>query len=147
MDAQDLLNDKAKAGGKLFSVAPSAGMAEVLALLHDRKISSALVLDGEKMVGLITLRELANAAHRLGKDIFSASAAQVMNPTPATVNPGYSLRDLQKLFTEQHITHAPVMEGERLVGIISYHDMARSALAQSDFENQMLKKYIKNWPE
>jgi CBS domain-containing protein len=147
MDAQDLLNHKAKAGGQLFSVKPADSMADVLAMLYDRKISSALVLEGEKMVGLITLRELANAAHRLGKDIFTATAAEVMNTNPATVNPGYSLRDLQKLFTEQHITHAPVMEGERLVGIISYHDMARSALAQSDFENQMLKKYIKNWPE
>jgi CBS domain-containing protein len=147
MDVQDLLNDKAKAGGQIFSVTPDSGMGEVLALMYDKNISSALVLDGARMAGLITLRELADRAHELGTGIFTAKAKDVMNADPPTVNPGYSLRDLQRLFTDKHITHAPVMQGDQLVGVVSYHDMARSALAQSDFENQMLKKYIKNWPE
>ncbi len=147
MDVQDLLDDKAKAGGTVYSVAATAGVPEVLALLEMHHISSALVLDGERMLGLITMKELAQAAHRLGVSFFGALAQDIMNAAPPVANPGYSLRDLQKLMTDKHVTHIPVMEGDRLVGIVSYHDMARSALAQSDFENQMLKKYIKNWPE
>ena len=49
--------------------------------------------------------------------------------------------------TELHITHVPVMNHGTLVGILSFHDIARSAIKDVDFENMLLKQYIRNWPE
>ncbi|MFY8063627.1 MAG: CBS domain-containing protein [Usitatibacteraceae bacterium] len=53
---------------------------------------------------------------------------------------------LRGLMTELHITHVPVMDADKLVGILSFHDIARSAIKDVAFENQLLKQYIKNWP-
>ena len=49
--------------------------------------------------------------------------------------------------TENRISHLPVMEGDTLLGVISFHDVARACLNAADFENRLLKRYIKHWPE
>lgn len=75
-----------------------------------------------------------------------AKCAQIMNANPATAKPQDTVDHLRGLMTELHITHVPVMDADKLVGILSFHDIARSAIKDVAFENQLLKQYIKNWP-
>jgi CBS domain-containing protein len=69
-----------------------------------------------------------------------------MDAKPAVVRPEDSADTLRTTMTERHVTHVPVVKGRALVGIVSFHDIARSAIKDVAFENKLLKQYIKNWP-
>jgi len=51
------------------------------------------------------------------------------------------------VMAKSHINHLPIMDGNRLIGIMSFHDVARACLKEANFENSLLKRYIKHWPE
>jgi CBS domain-containing protein len=148
----DLLNDKvqqAKSEHKraLVSVGPDTSVAEAVASMTKHEISSMLVMDGGEMVGLITFRELLNGLNAHGGNLLQAKCRNVMKINPPVAKPDESVDRLRSLMTELHITHVPVVDHGVLVGILSFHDIARSAIKDVAFENQLLKQYIKNWPE
>jgi CBS domain-containing protein len=99
------------------------------------------------MAGLVTLRQLVNAMHHMGAAMLSAKAADVMNPEPVIASPAMSGDELRAVMAKTKVTHVPVLDGDKVVGILSFHDVARAELSQTEFENALLKKYIKNWPE
>ncbi|MCE2991022.1 MAG: CBS domain-containing protein [Burkholderiales bacterium] len=148
MTVSELLADKARQSpnSTLFTISPLAGVAEAVALMNEKAISSAIVAEAGRMQGLITLREILAALHARGGAIMDAKCAQIMNANPATAKPQDTVDHLRGLMTELHITHVPVMDADKLVGILSFHDIARSAIKDVAFENQLLKQYIKNWP-
>jgi CBS domain-containing protein len=92
------------------------------------------------------LREILAALNARGGAITEASCRDVMKTDPPTAKPGDTVDHLRGLMTELHITHVPVMDADKLVGILSFYDIARSAIKDVAFENQLLKQYIKNWP-
>ncbi|MGB9151321.1 MAG: CBS domain-containing protein [Burkholderiales bacterium] len=143
MIVSDILAHK---GAALFHIGPQKTMAEAVALMVKCNIGSVLVMDGEKLAGLITLREVLRGIDRLGDRFLAASVSDVMNPQPLSVSPEDSVDDLRSLMTENHISHAPVMDHGKLIGILSFHDVAKKALKDASFENTLLKQYIKNWP-
>ncbi len=145
----ELLADKAKQSGSttLYSLPPSAPVADAITMMATKKISSVIVMDRDKMLGLITLRELLYGLHANNNSLAAVSCAQIMKANPAVANDDDSIDYLRGLMTELHITHVPVMHGESLRGILSFHDIARSAIKDAAFENKLLKQYIKNWPE
>jgi CBS domain-containing protein len=146
LDVQELLDDKAEKGSALHSVAPGASVREAVRLMVSSDISSALVMEGGRMAGLITLRELLRGLDMMGERLLDARAEEVMVREPVCVAPEDSVDALRGLMTEYHVTHVPVRRGEELLGILSFHDIARSAVKDALFENELLKKYIKNWP-
>jgi CBS domain-containing protein len=70
-----------------------------------------------------------------------------MNPQPTIVNPDMDVDTLRKLMVDSHERYLPVMEGELLMGVISFHDVAKAVLDKQSFENKMLKAYIRDWPQ
>ena len=148
----ELLNDKAKQASQTvasapYSVAPDCKVANAVALMVEHKISSVVIKDNETMVGLITLRELLKGIHLHGEKLTHAQCREVMKANPPVAKLDDSVDHLRGLMTEHHITHVPVMNEDQLVGILSFHDIARSAIKDADFENKLLKQYIRNWPE
>jgi CBS domain-containing protein len=69
-----------------------------------------------------------------------------MNPSPKIARPDFDVNDLRRLMIEHHQRYLPVMDGELLLGVISFHDVARAVLEEQSFENRMLKAYIRDWP-
>jgi CBS domain-containing protein len=147
LKVQELLDDKALAGARLHSVAPGASVRDAVRLMAGNNISSALVMEDGRMAGLITLRELLRGLDMMGERLLDACAEEVMVRKPVCIAPGDSVDALRSLMTEFHVTHVPVCAGDDLLGIISFHDIARGAIKDAMFENDLLKKYIKNWPE
>ncbi|HEX9391865.1 MAG TPA: CBS domain-containing protein [Usitatibacteraceae bacterium] len=148
MTVAELLKDKAlqASGSMLFSIAPGAPVSAAVSLMVQKSISSVLVLDGDTMLGLITLRELLAGLDTQGDHLLKTPCSKVMKANPPVARPEDSVDHLRGLMTELHITHVPVMNGGKLVGILSFQDIARSAIKDVAFENQLLKQYIKNWP-
>jgi CBS domain-containing protein len=122
------------------------GVEEAVALMNEKAISSVIVAEGGEMQGLITLREILAALNTRGGAIMQAKCRHVMKVNPPTAKLDDSVDHLRSLMTEMHITHVPVMNDSELVGILSFHDIARSAIKDVAFENKLLKQYIKNWP-
>ena len=92
------------------------------------------------MLGLITLRELLNGLNTHGGNLMQSPCGRVMKVNPPVAKPEDSVDHLRGLMTELYITHVPVMDHGRLVGILSFHDIARSAIKDVDFENRLLKQ-------
>jgi CBS domain-containing protein len=149
MTVAELLADKARQSpnGVLFTVNPEVGVADAVAMMNEKAISSVIVMEDGAMQGLITLREILAALNTRGGAIMQAKCRHVMKVNPATAKPDDTVDHLRSLMTELHITHVPVLKSGSLVGILSFHDIARSAIKDVAFENQLLKQYIKNWPE
>jgi len=145
----ELLQDKAQQSpaGIIFSVAPDEPISAAVATMVNNKISSVIVKKGDAMVGLITLRELLQGLNTHGDALLKTRSAEVMKNNPAVAKIEDTADHLRAMMTDLHITHVPVMQAEKLIGILSFHDIARSSIKDADFENKLLKQYIKHWPE
>ncbi len=146
LTVREILGDKRDPGGRIVEVAPDAPVREAVARMVARDISSIVVMQAGRMAGLFTLRELLRGLDRHGAALLDMPVGEVMNSDPPSVVPTQSADELRALMTEHHVTHAPVLEDGALVGIISFHDIARSAVSDATFENKLLKQYIKHWP-
>ncbi len=145
----ELLQDKARQAPQrnLFSIGPDVTLTDAVALMVKNGISSVIVVENDELLGLITIRELLKGLNTHGGNLMQARCRSVMKVNPPVAKPDDSVDHLRGLMTELHITHVPVMDHGKLVGILSFHDIARSAIKDIDFENRLLKQYIKNWPE
>jgi len=72
--------------------------------------------------------------------------AEVMKRDPLTADATMEMDELRKLMVDHHQRYLPVMEGTTLMGVVSFHDVAKAVLEEQSFENRMLKNYIRNWP-
>jgi CBS domain-containing protein len=101
----------------------------------------------DAMVGMLTFREVLSELNLRGGNLGDAQVGAVMVKEPITGNPTDSVDHLREVMLNNHIRYLPVAEGERLLGVISFHDVAKAVIKQTNFENRLLKRYIKNWPE
>ena len=147
LTVQEILDDKADKGGRTHGVGPGSPVREAVATMVREDIGSVVVLRDGELAGILTLRELARGLETLGTGLLDAPVSAVMTPAPATVHPEDPADGLRAVMTERHVSHAPVVKEGRLVGIVSFHDIARSAVKDAAFENRLLKQYIKNWPQ
>jgi CBS domain-containing protein len=141
-------------GNTLYAVAPATLMSEAVVTMAEHDIGSVLVMDGGKLAGMLTFREVINVLakrqqeHRIGPTptMSEIKVGEVMDGEPALANPEMEVDELRGLMLARHQRYVPVMDGETLLGVISFHDVAKAVLEEQAFENRMLKGYIKNWP-
>jgi CBS domain-containing protein len=141
---KDILKIK---GGQIFSIGPDALLPQAVGLMVERDIGSLLVMEKGKMVGLLTFREVLAAVNRHRGDIHEVLVEQVMVKEPVYANPDESVDQMRSIMTDQHIRYLPIVEKGALIGVLSFHDVAKAALRAVNFENKLLKQYIKDWPE
>lgn len=145
MDIRNVLD--AKNIKTVFSTRPDALVSDAIDDMVTRDIGSILVMQDEKMVGLITLRDIVRALKEKGKDLLDAKVESIMKPEPVTALPTTSIDEIRSLMIQHHVSHVPIMEEDKLVGVVSFFDVARTVLSETKFENELLKRYIRNWPE
>lgn len=144
MIIRDILQHK----GDLVHGAPGATpVREAVRMMVERDIGSLVVFDTGRMVGLFTLRELLQGLGRHGADLLDLPLTTVMASDPVTGHPDDSVDYVRGVMTEHHVSHLPVLDRDQLAGIISFHDVAKECLRDASYENILLKRYIRNWPE
>jgi len=144
MIIRDILNMK---GGRIFSIAPDGRVADAVKLMVEQDIGSLVVLDGERMAGMLTFREVLIGLNAGGGNLADLRVKSLMVADPVCGSPEDSIEQLREVMTQNHVRYLPVREGEKLLGVISFHDVAKSVIKETSFENRLLKRYIKNWPE
>ncbi len=136
-----------KGGGEIVGIEPDAPIAEAVKRLVEKDIGSLVVMHGGKMVGFITERDIIRGMHARGCSLAEVKVSELMDKEPILCNPDDSVDYARDVLTKSRLSHLVVMDGNRLLGVISFHDVAKACLKQANFENSLLKRYIRNWPE
>ena len=144
MIIRDILHTKSD---KIFSIAPDQLVSAAVALMMELGIGSLVVKSQDNMVGLVTERDLVRGLQARGCNLANAKVSELMVTDPIIGNPEDSVDYVRGIMTENRVSHLPIMENEKLLGIISFHDVAKACLSDAQYENKLLKRYIKHWPE
>src|SRR6185295_1395660 len=134
-------------GGTVYSIAPQGLVSDAVGMMVGKDIGSLVVLEGAKLAGMLTFREVLNALEAHQGSLSGLKVEDIMLKNPVCGSPEDSLESLRELMNKEHIRYLPVKEGEQLLGVISFHDVANAVIKETSFHNRLLKNYIKNWPE
>jgi CBS domain-containing protein len=144
MQVREIINLK---GGTLFTASPQQLLAAAIDTMAELDVGSLVVMESGKMAGMLTFREVLKAMKQYGSCPTGVTVGDVMVKDPVTAFPDMQANDLRRLMIEKHSRYLPVVEGDILLGVISFLDVAKAVLEEQSFENKMLKNYIKNWPD
>ena len=133
-------------GKVLFTVSSNRTLSEAVAVMTEQDVGSLVVFDKGRMVGLLTFREVLVATQKAGADWQSLPVAEAMLKDPVAAGVNMQMDELRRLMVENHQRYLPVMDDTTLMGVVSFHDVAKAVLEEQSFENRMLKNYIRNWP-
>jgi CBS domain-containing protein len=131
----------------IHSIAPTDTVASAVDKMVSLGVGSLVVLKGGEMVGLLTERDVVHGMVKLGCDLKDAEVGAIMVAEPVVASADDSVDYARDVMTKSHIGHLPILDGNKLFAIISFHDVARASLKEAKFENSLLKRYIKHWPD
>ena len=143
MKVSDILRVK---GGTLFTVAPDEELNSALDTMSERDIGSLVVMEHGELIGMLTFREVIKAVVKNAGVIGKTRVRSVMDDAPLTCTPGTELDEVRRMMLGRHARYMPVLTERTLMGVISFYDVARAVVDSQDFENRMLKAYIRDWP-
>ena len=143
MKVSDILRVK---GGTLFTVSPGESLSSALDVMSQHDIGSLVVMDHGELVGMLTFREVIQAIVKNGGTLGDTRVQGVMDDHPLTCTPETDLDEVRRIMLGRHARYTPVVSDRTLMGVISFYDVARAVVDSQDFENRMLKAYIRDWP-
>ena len=143
MKVSDILRVK---GNTLYTVTSTEPLAKAVDIMAERDIGSLVVMDHGDLTGMLTFREVIQAVVRNGGQFGGASVYRVMDSGPLICTPATELDEVRRMMLSHHARYLPVIENRELVGVVSFHDVAKAVVDSQDFENGLLKAYIRDWP-
>jgi CBS domain-containing protein len=130
-------------GAAIISVKPSASMTEIAGIITERRIGALVVLDdAQKLVGIVSERDVVKSVHQHGAAALGMTAAQLMTPSPITATPDSTVDAAMETMDRGYFRHLPVMQGDQLVGIISIRDLVKYRIMQHKDDVDNLKSYV-----
>lgn len=144
MKVSDILRIK---GSTLYTVNPDESLVKALGLMAERDIGSLVVMEHGDLVGMLTVRELTNILVKTGGNVATTIVRTAMDDHPLTCTMETDMDEVRRMMLDRHARYMPVMDKRMLMGVISFHDVARAVVDSQNFENKMLKAYIHDWPE
>lgn len=143
MQVKEILRVK---GNRLITAEPGSRAVDAVKTMAEQNLGSLVVLDQGRMTGMLTFHELLAALAKRGGALGDVKVSEIMMRDPVTASPEMEVNDLRRTMLETGARYLPVMQDGKLIGVISFRDVAKAVLEEQDFENKMLKGYIKNWP-
>jgi len=133
-------------GNTLFTASPDVLVREAISTMSEHDIGSLVIMDHGTLVGMLTFREILRHLHTHDGSGTNFTVRTIMDDAPLSVTPNTDADELQRLMLSKHSRYMPVMDGPTLMGVISFYDLAQAIVAAQQFENSMLKAYIRDWP-
>ncbi|HRD86202.1 MAG TPA: CBS domain-containing protein [Rubrivivax sp.] len=143
MKVSDILRVK---GNALFTVTPDTLLIDAVRTMAAEDIGSLVVMDQGALVGMLTFREVIGAIVGQDGSLGGQRVKPVMDATPLTCTPETDIDEVRRMMLARHARYMPVLDRSALMGVVSFYDVARSVVESQDFENRMLKAYIRDWP-
>jgi CBS domain-containing protein len=134
-------------GNALFTTAPDGSVLDAVKVMAHHDIGSLVVMDHGRMVGMLTFAEVLEALSKRQGQLGDLKVRDIQVNEPLTATTGLDVMELRRVMLERHARYVPVIDGPTLLGVVSFHDVAKAVYEEQSFENRMLKSYIKNWPD
>jgi CBS domain-containing protein len=129
-------------GNDVWSISPDDSVYDALLLLAEKNIGALLVLEEGELVGIISERDYARKIILLGKTSMKTPVREIMTEEVISVGPESTIEEAMALMTDKRIRHLPVMEANKMIGVISIGDLVKSIIADQEFMIAQLEKYI-----
>lgn len=129
-------------GSRVWSIGPDALVIEALKLMAEKEVGALVVLEGDQVVGILSERDYARKVSLLGKSSKTTPVREIMTEKVVFIRPEQTVEDCMALMTNKRIRHLPVMDGDRLVGVISIGDVVKEVISQQEFIIAQLENYI-----
>lgn len=138
--AGKLLQEK---GSEVWSVPSDATVRDALALMADKNIGAALVMDGATLVGIVSERDCARKVTLPGRSAEDVLVAEIMTPRVVCVREEQGIEECMAVMTDKHIRHLPVLAaGDKVIGVITLGDVGKAIIAQQEFTIAHLEHYV-----
>ena len=137
---RDLLEQK---GSDVWSIGPRATVYEALQLMAEKEIGAVLVLEEERVIGILSERDYARKVVLMERTSRETPVEQIMSPDPVCVGPDEMIDECLAIMTARRFRHLPVLEEGRLLGVISIGDAVKGKIEDLEFVNRQLESYIK----
>ena len=134
-----ILNQK---DGNVFSIAPDATVFKAIEMMADKNVGALVVMNGEKLVGIISERDYTRKVFLRGKSSKETRVDEIMSGDVTTTKPQESVDECLRLMTEKHIRHLPVVDGGKVIGIISIGDLVKHVISCQSATIAHLENYI-----
>ncbi|QEA14291.1 CBS domain-containing protein [Comamonas flocculans] len=144
MKVRDILRLK---GGTLYTITPEDSLADAARIMSENDIGSLVVMAHERVVGILTFREVIDAAVKNGGKFDGLSVYRSMDPGPLICTLETELDEVRRMMLGRHARYLPVIDNRQLMGVISFYDVAKTVVDSQNLENKLLKAYIRDWPE
>ncbi len=129
-------------GSVIWSIGPEATVFEALILMAEKDIGAVVVTDGDKLVGILSERDYARRVILKGRSSKETKVSELMTPEVFYVRPDQTIEECMALMTNKHIRHLPVLENDKLVGMITIGDVVKAVIADQEVMIQSLENYI-----
>ena len=144
MKVSDILRVK---GNTLYTVTPDEPLSVAVEAMAERDIGSLVVMEHGDLVGMLTFREVIQALVKNGGSVGTLRVRTAMDDAPLTCTLETDMDEVRRMMLDRHARYMPVMDRKMLMGVISFYDVAKAVVDSQNFENKMLKAYIRDWPE
>ena len=143
MKVSDILRVK---GNTLYTVQPDEPLAKAAEIMAEKDIGSLVVMEHGNLAGMLTFREVIVFIVKNGGEIGRTVVRSAMDVHPMTCTSETEIDEVRRMMLERHARYMPVMNQKMLMGVISFYDVAKAVVDSQNFENKMLKAYIRDWP-
>jgi CBS domain-containing protein len=133
-------------GNVLFTTTPDGTVFDAVRVMADHNVGSLVVMARGRVAGMLTFREVLVAVVRGGGALGAQRVDEVYERDPLIVPAGLDIMELRGRMLERRARYVPVVDGDTLLGIVSFHDVAKAVYEEQSFENRMLKSYIEDSP-
>ena len=129
-------------GGEIHTIGPDASVFAALKLMAEKDVGALVVTEGGRLAGIISERDYARKVILLGKSSHELAVREIMTAKVVTVHPGQTVEDCMGIMTARRVRHLPVVEGERLIGVLSIGDLVKEVIAEQEQTIKQLESYI-----
>jgi len=128
----------------LFSVEPQVAVLEAIRAMANHHVGALLVMSGASLLGIVSERDYARKVILLGRSSSDTPVRDIMSTPVLTVGPEDSASRCMQLMTEKRVRHLPVIEGGRVIGMISIGDLVKAVMAEQQAQIEQLESYIRS---
>lgn len=129
-------------GNDIWHIKPDESVLDAIKLMAEKKVGALLVMEDEKLVGIVSERDYARKVILLGKSSRETPVNEIMTAEVVNTEPLETVEDCMKLMTEKRVRHLPVIEDGKVVGVLSIGDLVKEIIAEQEFTIKQLENYI-----
>jgi len=133
-------------GNQVWSISPDAMVYDAIQMMSDKNIGALLVTQGDKLVGILTERDYTRKIALKGKSSKQTPVREILSGEVIHVSPHHTVEECMRLMTDHRVRHLPVLEGDKLAGIVSIGDLVNWIISAQSHTINQLQTYISGYP-